>query len=92
MVLTEKERKELKLQLRPVVKRMLDEQPVATAIANAMRRNPDDGSRWMRERTGHLIEDEEGRMACSECGCAALYMSDATYCPDCGCKVQGDSE
>lgn len=26
-----------------------------------------DGSRWMRERTGHLIEDEEGRMACSEC-------------------------
>lgn len=51
-----------------------------------------DGSRWMREWTGHLIEDEEGRMACSECGCAALYMSDATYCPDCGCKVQGDSE
>ena len=38
MVLTEKERKELKLQLLPVVKRMLDEQPVATAIANAMRR------------------------------------------------------
>lgn len=30
MVLTEKERKELELQLRPVVKRMLDEQPVAT--------------------------------------------------------------
>lgn len=41
MILTEKERKELKLQLRPVVKRMLDEQSVATAIANAMRRNPD---------------------------------------------------
>lgn len=41
MVLNEKERKELKLQLRPVVKRMLDEQPVATAIANAMRRYPD---------------------------------------------------
>lgn len=41
MVLTEKERKELKLQLRPVVKRMLDEQPVEAAIANAMRRNPD---------------------------------------------------
>lgn len=41
MVLTEKERKELKLQLRPVVKRMLDEQPVATATANAMRKYPD---------------------------------------------------
>lgn len=41
MVLNEKERKELKLQLRPVVKRMLDERPVATAIANAMRRYPD---------------------------------------------------
>ena len=40
-VLTEKDRKELKLQLRPVVKRMLDEQHVATAIVNAMRRNPD---------------------------------------------------
>ena len=40
-VLTEKDRKEIKLQLRPVVKRMLDEQCVATAIANVMRRNPD---------------------------------------------------
>ena len=48
-----------------------------------------DGSRWMRERTGHLIVDEDGRTACSECMCAALYMSDATYCPDCGCKLQG---
>lgn len=40
-VLTEKDRKELKLELRPVVKRMLDEQHVSTAIANAMRRHPD---------------------------------------------------
>ena len=51
-----------------------------------------DGSRWVRERACRLVEDEEGRMACSECGCTALYMSDATYCPDCGCKVQGDIE
>ena len=34
--------------------------------------------------TCHLIEDKDGRTACSECGCAALYLSDATYCPDCG--------
>ena len=51
-----------------------------------------DGSRWVREMTCHLVEDEEGRTACSECGCNVLYMLDATYCPDCGCKVQGGSE
>ena len=51
-----------------------------------------DGSRWMRERTGHLIVDKDGRTACSECGCTALYMLDATFCPDCGCKLQGGSE
>lgn len=39
------------------------------------------------ERTCHLVEDEDGHTACSECGCTALYMSDATYCPDCGAKV-----
>ena len=41
------------------------------------------------ERTCHLIEDEDGRTACSECGCTALYMSSATYCPDCGARVVG---
>lgn len=40
--------------------------------------------------TCHLIEDEDGRTACSECGCAALYMSDATYCPDCGGVITDD--
>lgn len=40
--------------------------------------------------TCHLIEDEDGRTACSECGCAALYMSDATYCPDCGGVIVDD--
>lgn len=34
--------------------------------------------------TCHLVEDEDGRTVCSECGRDALYMSDATYCPDCG--------
>lgn len=34
--------------------------------------------------TCRLIEDKDGRTACSECGCTALYLSDATYCPDCG--------
>lgn len=41
------------------------------------------------ERTCHLIEDEDGRTACSERGCTALYMSSATYCPDCGARVVG---
>ena len=40
--------------------------------------------------TCHLIEDKDGRTACSECGCAALYLSDATYCPDCGGVIVND--
>lgn len=41
--------------------------------------------------TCHLVEDEEGRTACSECGCTALYMLDASYCPDCGAEVVNDA-
>lgn len=41
--------------------------------------------------TCHLVEDEEGRTACSECGCTALYMLDASYCPDCGAEVVDDA-
>ena len=37
--------------------------------------------------TNTLTEDEDGRTCCANCGCAALYMSDATYCPDCGARV-----
>ena len=37
--------------------------------------------------TTTLTEDEDGRACCANCGCAALYMSDATYCPDCGAEV-----
>lgn len=37
--------------------------------------------------TCHLIVDEDGYTACSECGCTALCMSDATFCPDCGARV-----
>ncbi len=40
--------------------------------------------------TCHLIEDQDGRTACSECGCTALYLSDATYCPDCGGVITDD--
>lgn len=40
--------------------------------------------------TCHLVEDEDGRTACSECGCTALYLSDATYCPDCGGVIVND--
>lgn len=51
-----------------------------------------DGSRWVREDTCCLVEDEEGRTACSECGCSALYMLDASYCPDCGRKLRREGE
>lgn len=37
--------------------------------------------------TTTLTEDEDGRTCCENCGCAALYMSDAAYCPDCGAEV-----
>ena len=40
--------------------------------------------------TCHLIEDEDGYTACSECGCTALCMRDATYCPACGCVIVND--
>lgn len=38
--------------------------------------------------TCHLVEDGDGRTACSECGCTALYLPDATYCPDCGSIIE----
>lgn len=38
--------------------------------------------------TCHLVEDEDGRTACLECGCTALYLLDATYCPDCGSIIE----
>ena len=37
--------------------------------------------------TTTLTEDEDGRTCCANCGGAALYMSDAVYCPDCGLQV-----
>ena len=37
--------------------------------------------------TTHLTEDEDGRTCCASCGCPALYMSEASYCPDCGAEV-----
>lgn len=40
--------------------------------------------------TCHLIEDQDGRTACSECGCTALCLSDATYCPYCGGVIVDD--
>lgn len=39
------------------------------------------------ERTCRLVEDDENRTACSECGASYLCMSDASYCPRCGAKV-----
>lgn len=41
-------------------------------------------------KTCHLIEDEDGYTACSECGCTALCMRDATYCPACGRVIVND--
>lgn len=40
MVLTEKDRKEIKLQPRPVFNRVFEEQCVATAVANVLRKYP----------------------------------------------------
>lgn len=40
------------------------------------------------ERTGHLVEREDGSYACSECGASYLCMTDATYCPDCGVRLE----
>ena len=37
--------------------------------------------------TTTLTEDENGRTCCANCGCAALYMSESTYCPNCGAEV-----
>lgn len=37
--------------------------------------------------TCHLVENEDGYTACSECGCTALCMLDAVFCPDCGARV-----
>lgn len=37
--------------------------------------------------TCHLVEDEDGYTACSECGCTALCMRDAVFCPICGARV-----
>lgn len=41
-------------------------------------------------QTCNLIEDEDGYTACSECGCTALCMRDATYCPACGRMIVND--
>lgn len=37
--------------------------------------------------TCHLVEDEDGYTACSECGCTALCMRDAAFCPSRGARV-----
>lgn len=41
-------------------------------------------------QTCHLIEDQDGYTACSECGCTALCLRDATYCPACGGVIVND--
>lgn len=43
--------------------------------------------RHPERQTCHLVEDEDGYTACSECGCTALCMRDAVFCPSCGAKV-----
>lgn len=42
--------------------------------------------------TCRLVEDERGYTACSECGCTALCMLDASYCPECGARVVTDDD
>lgn len=49
------------------------------------------GDFFKRERTCHLVEDDEGRPACSKCKASYLCMSSATWCPDCGARVERDA-
>lgn len=42
------------------------------------------------ERTCHIVETDDGRFACSECGASYLGMFDMCWCPDCGAKVVGE--
>lgn len=49
------------------------------------------GDFFKRVRTCHLVEDDEGRTACSECKASYLCMSSATWCPDCGARVERDA-
>lgn len=42
--------------------------------------------------TTTLTEDKDGQTCCANCGCVALYISDATYCPDCGAEVVSDDD
>lgn len=55
----------------------------------------DDIKAFVRESdrsTCHLVEDEDGYTACSECGCTALCMRDAVFCPDCGARIVDEKE
>lgn len=59
-----------------------------------------DGSRWVREDTCYLVEDEEGRTACSECGWSGqlweyIGFGDMgsfvpKFCPECGREILGE--
>ena len=51
-----------------------------------------DGSRLVRERTCHLVADEHGYTACSECGSTALCMRDAVFCPGRGARIVDEKE
>lgn len=43
------------------------------------------------ERHGHWIEEENGVIVCSECGEEHEWQDyRATYCEDCGAKMDGD--
>ena len=55
----------------------------ADALAKCIR----DYVREPERPTCHLVEDEDGYTACSECGCTALCMRDAVFCPSCGARV-----
>lgn len=49
------------------------------------------GSAFKRERVGHLVEDDEGRVVCSECGARYLIASSVSWCQFCGARVERDS-
>lgn len=48
------------------------------------------GSAFRRERVSHLVEDDEGRVVCSECGARYLIASSVSWCQFCGARVERD--
>lgn len=101
-MISDKERREVAARLR--ADRRQNQESQATFIARMVTgkdrvtvvdvlRLPETLADLIDRPTCHLVEDEHGYTACSECGCTALCMLDASYCPECGARVvRGDGD